>query len=173
MTTLAQSGLAVTLPAGWEGRIYRRTPQATPPAAGTPPPAAPPGGGRPGDTDHGREQTNPVLHLANFPLAPDVADYGGGAVEVMTNTDLFVALCEFGPGSVGQALFAASGMPRLTTDDFGTQSMQRVIEGQGGAQKWFTEAGRPFCLYVVLGSYARRFRTVPVVNGILDAIQIG
>jgi hypothetical protein len=162
MTTLAQSGLAVTLPAGWEGRIYRRAPEAALPGE--------PATSRPAVALVGR--TNPVLHLANFPLAPDVADYGGGAVEVMTNTDLFVALIEFGPGSIGQALFAAQGMPRLKAEDFGTQSMQRVLEGQGGAQKWFTEAGRAFGLYVVLGSYARRFRTVPVVNGILATIAI-
>ncbi len=113
-----------------------------------------------------------MVHVANFPLPPDVADYGGGAVEIMTNRDLLVVLCEFGPSSVGQALFAAPGMPHLTPDDFGTQSMQRVIEGQGGAQKFFTEAGRPFCLYVVLGSYARRSRTVPLVNDVIDAITI-
>ena len=74
--------------------------------------------------------------------------------------------------SVGQALFAPVGRPHLTPDDFGTQSMQRVIEGQGGAQKFFTEAGRPFCLYVVLGSYARRGRTLPLVNDVIDAITI-
>jgi hypothetical protein len=158
MTVLDQSGISIELPAGWEGRIYRRVEQSTAGAAGSA--AVLPG------------RTNTVLHVANFPLAPDVADYGGGAVEVMTNRDLLVVLCEFGPSSVGTALFAPAGMPQLTPDDFGTQSMQRVIEGQGGAQKFFTTAGRPFCLYVVLGSYARRVRTVPVVNEITAAIVI-
>jgi len=41
-----------------------------------------------------------------------------------------------------------------------------------GAQKFFTEAERAFCLYVVLGSYARRIRTVPLVNDVIGAITI-
>ena len=161
MTVLDQSGITVTLPAGWEGRIYRRAAEAPSAQAGQAGPSGP------------SERTNTVVHVANFPLAPDVADYGGGAVEIMTNRDLLVVLCEFGPSSVGQPLFADQGLPRLTPDDFGTHSMQRVIEGQGGAQRFFTEAGRPFCLYVVLGSYARRVRTVPLVNEVLAAVQIG
>ncbi len=156
MTILDQAGIAIALPAGWEGRIYRRTAEA---AVAT-------------VTSGPAERTNTVMHVANFPLAPEVADYGGGAVETMTNRDLLVVLCEFGPSSIGQALFASRGVPRLTPDDFGTQSMQRVIEGQGGAQKFFTEAERAFCLYVVLGSYARRIRTVPLVNDVIGAITI-
>lgn len=159
MTTLAQSGISVVLPPGWEGRIYQRTPDAPSATAGTS------ATGSPG-------RTNPILHAANFPLSPDVGDYGGGAVESMTNRDLFVALTEFGPGSVGTALFAPAGIPFVAPDDFGTQSLQRVIEGQGGAQKFFTVAGRPFGLYVVLGSYARRVRTVPLVNDVLGALEI-
>jgi len=160
MTVLDQSGITIDLPAGWEGRIYRR-------------PEEPAVGAVAGSAATGpAERTNTVVHVANFPLAPEVADYGGGAVEVMTNRDLLVVLCEFGPSSVGQALFAAQGVPRLTPDDFGTHSMQRVIEGQGGAQKFFTEAGRAFCLYVVLGSYARRVRTVPLVNELIGTIAI-
>jgi len=160
MTVLDQSGITIDLPAGWEGRIYRRPEEAAVGAVEGWPATGP------------VERTNTVVHVANFPLAPEVADYGGGAVEVMTNRDLLVVLCEFGPSSVGQELFAAPGVPRLTPDDFGTHSMQRVIEGQGGAQKFFTEAGRAFCLYVVLGSYARRVRTVPLVNELIGTITI-
>jgi len=47
-----------------------------------------------------------------------------------------------------------------------------VIEGQGGAQRFFADAGRPFCIYVVLGSYARRVRTVPLINELVGAITI-
>jgi len=159
MTVLDQSGISVALPTGWEGRIYRR-PAAAAAAAAT---GGPPVRG---------ERTNTVMHVANFPLSPDIGDYGGGAVEIMSSRDLLVVLCEFGPSSVGQPLFAAQGVPLFTPDDFGTQSMQRVIEGQGGAQRFFTEAGRPFCLYVVLGSYARRVRTVPLINELVGAITI-
>jgi len=112
-------------------------------------------------------------YFANFPLAPDIGDYGGGAVEIMSSRDLLVVLCEFGPSSVGQALFADQGVPLLAPDDFGTQSMQRVIEGQGGAQRFFTEAGRPFCLYVVAGSRAYLPRIIAEVNSVLADLDVG
>jgi hypothetical protein len=115
---------------------------------------------------------NAVLHLASFALPPNVGDYGGGATELMTNTDLFVIAMEHGDASANTPLFAARGIPRLTIDDVSTTRLQRMLEGQGGAQKFFTVAGRAFCLYVVFGSYARRGRTIPVVNGILETLTI-
>ena len=53
-----------------------------------------------------------------------------------------------------------------------TTCLQRLIEGQGGAQRFFTVNGRAFCLYVVFGSFARRGRTIPVVNDILKTVSI-
>ncbi|MEI7592270.1 MAG: hypothetical protein WCK41_03520 [Actinomycetes bacterium] len=161
MTVIAQSGIQVDLPAGWEGRIQRG------------PDLIAPAGGALNDgllANGGRFYT--VVHAANFALPTEVADYGGGAVEVMGRKDLLVVLCEFGPESVGQPMFASAGLPTVTANDFGTQSMQRVIEGQGGCQKFFTVQGRAFCLYVVVGSYLRRFRTVPLINELIRGITI-
>jgi hypothetical protein len=50
--------------------------------------------------------------------------------------------------------------------------MQRPLPGQSGAQFFFTEAGRAFCLYVVLGSHARRRQLVPEVNLVLSALSV-
>src|SRR5688500_16313165 len=99
MSRISGSGIEVEVPPGWEGRIYAR-----------PAPA-------------GREEASPagndnaVLHVASFPLPPGTGDYGGGAVEQMTNRDLLVILMEHGAQSVGTALFAAKGLPRLTAAD--------------------------------------------------------
>ena len=61
----------------------------------------------------------PVAHFATFPLPEDVGDFGGGAVTLMRPDDIFVVLFEYGPESLGTALFARQGMPRsLSTDDF-------------------------------------------------------
>jgi hypothetical protein len=157
MTHLSGSGIGVEVPSGWEGRIYSKAP-----------------GGRAPSTDAapGNAPANAVLHIASFPLPPSTGDYGGGAVEQMTNKDLLVVLMEHGQHSVGTALFEPQGMPRLTADDVSTSCLQRLIEGQGGVQRFFTVNGRTFCLYVVFGSYARRVRTVPVVNEILGSISI-
>jgi hypothetical protein len=157
MSRLSGSGIGVDVPSGWEGRIYT-----TPATAGRQPAAA----GAQTRSDHA------VLHVASFPLPPGTADYGGGAVELMTNTDLLVVLMEHGAQSVGTALFEATGIPRLTVDDVSETRLQRLIEGQGGAQRFFTVNGRTFCLYVVFGSFGRRGRTIPVVNDILKTLTI-
>ena len=155
MSQLSGSGIGVDVPSGWEGRIYSK------PATAGPRPAA---------AQSRSDQA--VLHVASFPLPPGTGDYGGGAVELMTNTDLLVVLMEHGAQSVGTALFEATGIPRLTVDDVSTTRLQRLIEGQGGAQRFFTVNGRTFCLYVVFGSFARRGRTIPVVNDILKTVTI-
>ena len=93
-------------------------------------------------------------------------------LEQMTNTDLLVILLEHGRQSANSPLLAPAGVPRITIDDVSTTCLQRLIDGQGGAQKFFNVDGRAFCLYVVFGSYLRRGRTIPVVNDILRTVSI-
>ena len=159
MTALAGSGITVDVPSGWEGRIYTRTPE--------------PSGLRPASAmAPQQETTGAVMHVASFPLPPETGDYGGGAVELMSTKDLLVVLFEHGRQSANTPLFAATSIPRIQATDVSPVQLQRVLEGQGGVQRFFTVAGRAFCLYVVFGSFARRVRTIPVVNGILDTISI-
>jgi hypothetical protein len=47
-----------------------------------------------------------------------------------------------------------------------------VIPGQAGYQRFFTENGRPFCLYVVLGGYANRQILAPSVQGFLEGLDV-
>lgn len=142
-------GIDVALPPGWDARLYRR------------PPADP------------VEQTWPILHAANFPLPPQRGDFGAGIVEAMGPLHLFVALLEYGGDSVGTPLFAASGMPRrLAPSDFRPDQLQRGIPGQAGVQRFFTEAGRAFCLYAVLGSLAARYVLIGKVNALLSAVAV-
>ena len=157
MTTLQGESIRVELPAGWEGRIAQRDRGLSP---------------------HGQSGTAGAtggaarLHAANFALPPDVADFGGGAVELMGNRDLLVILFEYDKADAGAPLFAARGVPRVGVDDFDPYALQQVLPGQSGVQRFFNEAGRAFCLYVVLGSHTRRFRTVPVVNDVLGSTRI-
>ena len=149
MRELRSRGLRLALPAGWEGRIKL------------------------GATDHDDEEPQPVVHAATFALPSDTGDYGGGAVEAMGSGDIFVAVIEFGPESLGTPLFARQGLPRLTTSGFDPLVLQRVIPGQSGYQAFFTAERRPFCLYVVLGSHQRRLGLVPIARSVVDEIQIG
>jgi hypothetical protein len=145
---LRAHGIAAQLPAGFEGRIFRRS--------------------------HLRgEVAYPVAHFATFPLPPDVADFGGGAVTLMSPNDIFAVLFEYGPESVGKELFGRQGMPRsLSTADFRPTLLRRGLGGQSGTQWFFTEAGRPFTFYAVLGSHAQRGTLVPRVNSLLAALSV-
>lgn len=146
---LAAHGLAVDTPAGWDARIFRRL-----------------------QTEAG-EEPHPVVHAANFPLPPVRGDYGSGAVDLMRAQHILVALVEFDPPSARTALFADEGMPRPRADDFHPWQLQRVLPGQSGAQWFFNTGTRAFCLYVVLGSHARRARLLPQVHEFLDRLTIG
>jgi hypothetical protein len=88
--------------------------------------------------------------------------------------DVLVVLFEFDPSSVGTPLFARRGMPRtLRPTDFDETTLRRGIRGQAGYQEFFEEAGRAFCLYVVLGASAARTTLVPLVNRVLATVRIG
>jgi hypothetical protein len=173
---LSGHGLSVGLLPQWEARIYRRVvgaqPAATQPvgSAATQPVATrsaqPYGTGWPG------EITFPIMHLANFPLPAARGDYGTGAVERMGAQHIFVALLEFGPDCLGTALYAPVGLPRLTPGRFDPNGMQRRVAGQAGCQHFFTEANRPFCLYVVIGSHRQAVPLTSRVNAILEQIEV-
>lgn len=149
MSVLRAAGITVDLPAGWDGGIA---------ASAT--------------MDDGAVRQS-VTHLANFPLPEQRGDYGGGAVTHMGWTDILVVLLEFDPVSTAQPLFSLRGLPRvLRSTDFGRDTLQHRIEGQGGCQLFFQEAGRAFCLYVVLGSYVDREDLIPAVNDLLARVHI-
>jgi len=148
MAMLRAHGIAATLPEGFEGRIFVR-----PHLEG--------------------EIAHPVAHFATFPLPQELADFGGGAVTLMGPNDIFAVLFEYGPESVGKELFARQGMQRsLTAGDFRPTLLRRGLGGQSGTQWFFTEAGRPFTFYAVLGSHARRGVLVPRVNSLLAALSV-
>jgi hypothetical protein len=150
MVALSAHGIAAHLPAGFEGRVFRRTPPGPDVAAHL-----------------------PVAHFATFALPPGIGDFGNGAVTVMGTDDVFVVLFEYGPESVGTALFARQGMPtNLEPGHFSTITLRRGLGGQSGTQWFFVEQGRPFTLYVVLGSHAKRFSLVPRVNALLRNLVV-
>jgi hypothetical protein len=145
---LSAQGLAVGLPAGWEGRIQKRAVTAA------------------------RETTHAVVHLANFALPERRDDFGGGVTTSMRSPDVFVVLFEYGKDSVGTPLFAAQGVPRVDAAMFSSKRMQRPLPGQLGCQRFFTMNGRAFCLYVVAGSRAYLPRIVAEVNTVLAEVEI-
>ncbi len=161
MAELSGQGVAVDLPSGWDGRIFRRSERGE---------AATADGGQPAPRG---ATTHAVVHLANIPLPHAIGDFGSGAVEHLGAQDVLVVLFEYDPASAGAKLFSGQGLPRaLDADGFDPQVLQRRLAGQAGAQLFFTEADRAFSLYVVLGSYQNRTELVPIVNQVLETVRI-
>lgn len=162
---LQAHGIQTDLPPGWEGRIALRTR----PSDG----ARTLGEALPGPLGTAGEVPNPVVHLANFALPEQRGDFGSGAVDVMTEENVLVVLFEYGPESVGKALFTRKGIPtRLTPAMFSASALQRTIAGQAGAQVFFTVANRAFCCYAVLGRQSAANRVLPQANATLAATRI-
>lgn len=143
-------GLSITLPAGWEGRI-----------------SLPPSDGVQGAT------RNPVLHAASVALPQVRGDFGGGVVERLDPSGVFIALVEYDREATETPLFAMHGLPKgLSGSQFQTHTLQRGVAGQSGAQ-WFCQvSGRAFCLYVVLGAHRDRWRLATEASHVLRTIIV-
>lgn len=150
-------GLSCVVPAGWDVRITRRAESTVPVPASD----LPMGG-----------YVHPVLHAATSALPESRGDYGSGHVERMTARDVFVCLAEFDAEAGATAMFS-DGLPRrLRSAEFHPDAQQRVIAGMCGSQRFVTESGRSFCLYVVLGSWPGRRSLVPLVNDFLAGVEV-
>lgn len=157
MAAFAARGITIDPPAGWDVQIR---------PAGVSLVA-------PSDQRAAEELTSgAVLHAASFALPAERGDYGSGAVEQMGGSDVLVCLLEHEPAAASTALFRKVGVPRLTPGMFSPQSMQRAIAGMAGAQRFFQVGGRPFCLYVVVGSYLTRGPLVRVADEVVRSIDI-
>jgi hypothetical protein len=151
MSQLNHAGVRVEVPGGWET-------QAT--------------GGNSQQLSSGRRETT-LIHIGSFPLPAEQATFGATAVELMGSNDVLMILFEYGPESLGTPVFASQGIPRpLDPQLFDRNALQRGVAGQSGLQQFFTEKGRPFCLYVVLGSHIDRVELVAKVNEVLNTLVI-
>lgn len=146
---IERNGVRVAVPPGWEGRIAQQL-----------------------DSGDG-EVTTQVVHAATVPLSGERADFGGGVVERLGTEDVFISLIEFGSPEANTALFKqVDALPVLDVSMFHRNQLQRRIRGQAGVQHFFTYQGRPFCLYVVLGSIARAPALVAKANEMLSGIAV-
>jgi hypothetical protein len=162
---IAAEDVGIELPAGWDGRVRRRPRNELPVGdvaielLGTP-----------------LREHLVTAHAANFALPADDGDFGTGATSAMPRRGVFTSLVEFQPGGglvPGVGLYAAAGIPGpLAPRDFDSSSMLRALPGQAGVQRFFTAAGRPFCLYAVVGSHRDAPVLIPQINALLAAVQI-
>ncbi len=144
---LAAHGVRIQLPARWTGRIFRRR------------------GG------------NVTLHAGDFPLALDDGEFGDASTARLAPGASFLALAEYVPGAglqAGRGLFAPARIELpLDPTRFSIRGLAHPRAGQLGHQQFFTAAGRPFCVYVVVaGDGSHRRRQLPLLDGILRTLRI-
>lgn len=160
---LSANGLTLDLPAGWEAEAQASTRN---------------------EAGHlqrfGRDDAAPVdvdvrpaLHVGSFALPALRGDFGSGAVDVMADGDVFVALVEYGTSEAGTALFARDGVPRrLAASDFSRARLQITDMRHVGAQVFCTEAGRALCLYAVLAGDRVERAALAAVNALLATLEV-
>jgi hypothetical protein len=144
---VAAHGLRIDLPPRWTGRVFRR-----------------PGG-------------NATLHAGDFPLALDDGEFGDSSAARMPAGATFVVVTEYVPGAglePGHGLFAPRRVHLpLEPRAFSSRRLAHPRRDQAGTQQFFTAAGRPLCLYVVLaGAAGHRRRQLPVLNRVLRSLRV-
>ncbi len=140
-------GLRIELPASWDARVLRRSP-------------------------HLR-----ALHAASFALDPDDDELGARSTAAMEPGGCFLSLVEYLPGSgirAGQAPFNPRRIDLpLDPTRFSPRALAHGQPGQAGWQQCFTEAERPFGLYVVIaGSRPDRRYQLPLLDAVLGSLKV-
>lgn len=147
MTALEAHGLRIELSRGWSGRVFKR------PAGGA------------------------TLHAGDFQLPLDDGEFGDRSTGLMPAGSSFLALTEYRPGAglePGRGLFASGRIPTtLDPTSFSARGLAHPRPDQAGMQRFFTAAGRPFCLYVVIsGGRGERRRQLAALGVVLRSLRI-
>ncbi len=122
-------------------------------------------------------RSNATLHAGDFPIAVSDGEFGDRSTTLMPHTGSFVALAEYRPGSglePGRGLFAARRLP-LPLDPviFSPRCLAHPSPGQAGLQHFFSAAGRPFCLYIVIaGVRTGRRAQLARLDHVLGSLRI-
>ena len=140
-------GLHVTLPRGWSGRVFARAADVA------------------------------TLHAGDFAVSLGDGEFGDRSTGRMPVPGVFLALTEYRPGrglQPGRGLFEPRRPPRpLDPSAFSASRLAHPRPGQLGAQHFFTAAGRPFCLYVVVaGVRSQRRQALLVADQLLRSLRI-
>ena len=166
MTDLAAHGIEVSLArrAGKAGCSNGRSPARSRAAAADGAPAAP-----------GRDDERGACTSPTIALPPGTGDFASGAVDKLGSDDVLDrALRVRRRRASTQPLFKRSGPAarRSPPTTSAPTCCSAPIRGQAGVQRFFQDQGRAFCLYVVIGSFARRQQLVKRVNDVLGTLTI-
>ena len=142
MTRLSGHGLSLDLPEGWDARVTQRRGQVT-------------------------------LHAASYPLPARDGEFGPGAIARMPRDGVFLALTEYRRALAGSRLYQRNGPPkRLPPGELSARAVLNARPGQVGLQRFFAAHGRPFSLYLVVGSARGRRHLAAQANVVLRTLSV-
>jgi hypothetical protein len=113
-----------------------------------------------------------VLHGCTRPLPAERGDFGSGVVEHLGAADVFVSLVELGTDVADEGLFSPQGRPALRPSQFSPDRIQRSLPRITAAQHFYSEGGRAFCLFVVLGAHSRRMALAPLAERFVASLRV-
>jgi hypothetical protein len=138
--------ISVVVPQGWDAKIFRH-----------------PDG-------------EATLHMGNFVLPRRDGDFGTAATHGMRRGSIFLTLTEYRADyhlQPGVGLFAHRRPSSISLHDFRPNVILQSRPGQRGAQWFFSEAGRAFCLYVVVNAGPRASRLIDDVSHCIQSVRFG
>ena len=145
---LADRGLALEVPRGWEARIF--VPSAPAPAVNL-----------------------PVVHASSVALPLARSSFATEATPLLGASGVLIALVEFESALADAGLYAARGVPaRLRGEDLDPAALQLPHPRQGAVQRFFSDAGRAFCLYVVAGLGPALAERLARANDVLASLRV-
>ncbi len=106
-----------------------------------------------------RPGSAPYLHVASFALHADAGQFGAAVTGRMGPDSAFAALVEYlvdADVTPDAGLFSGRWRHRLGLHEFRHNQLQVTRPGHLGLQRFFTAAGRPYCLYAVIAPIRRR-----------------
>ena len=146
-TPLRGHGLALTVHDGWEARIWM--PDLPPPA-----------------------ENHPVVRLANFALPLTKDTYAEDVADALRPGRVVASLAEFSPSLADRGLYAPQGVPGLDVADLDPRAVQWQAPGRAGLQRFFSEQGRAFSLYVIARSGPGLDRAMGELTSQLDGFVV-
>ena len=147
MLTIADHGLSLRVPTGWEARLW--VPDLPPPAINL-----------------------PVVRLTNHAMPATRNTYAVEESEKLGRSQVVVSLVEFDPSLADVGLYAPQGVPEFGADDLDPRALQRAQEGRAGLQRFFSVNGRAFSLYVMARQGSGLERVVRELHDLLVTLTV-
>jgi hypothetical protein len=146
MTPLAAHGLEVSLPSGWDGRIY-----------------------------HADEGGVTVLHAASFQLAPveDDGDFALLSARAIPPGGSLAVLLDYGPEMSGEGLYAPTSVSLpIEPEQVWKSTLVESRPEQAAFQRFFSRPSRALTLYLTVSTAPDIDTSVADANEVLSTIKI-